>query len=193
MKKTSATEWIKKLAKEVNDVQTKVGGKRVEGDTAYEKAAQILLGARRKKNFVWWAANGGSLTIASHLSQDLLNKLDVKSLPLTDASLLTCMANDYGYENVFTTPFRKLMSKGDVLIAISSSGKSKNILNAVEVAKAKGCKIISLSGFNSDNPLWHKKTDVGFYLPNNLYGIVEVGHLILLHGMIESAWLNTRK
>ena len=77
----------------------------------------------------------------------------IKAISFNDASQLTCLGNDYGYGYIFEKPIEMFAETGDVLIAISSSGKSENILRAAKCAYRKGCKIITLSGFEADNPL----------------------------------------
>ncbi len=106
-------------------------------------------------------------------------------MAFNDSSLLTCLSNDLGYEYVFSVPIGKLAKKKDVVFAISSSGKSKNILNAVSKAKEKGCILISLSGFSQSNPL----RDMGknnFYVPSFSYGDVEIAHLAICHAIADS-------
>jgi len=81
---------------------------------------------------------------------------------------------------VFEKPVEMFADEGDVLIAISSSGRSSNILAAVDRARQKACAIVTLSGFDSDNPL-RRKGDVNFYVPSHSYGFVEISHLVLCH------------
>ena len=104
----------------------------------------------------------------------------VRAIAFNDSSLLTCISNDYGYEHVFEKPVEMFVDPSDVLIAISSSGKSANILKAVEVAKSKGCFIITLSGFEANNPL-RQQGHLNFYVPSKAYGFVEISHLIICH------------
>jgi D-sedoheptulose 7-phosphate isomerase len=138
---------------------------------------------------IWWVGNGGSSAICSHLSQDMLNKLGARSFFLGDVSLMTCMANDFGYENVYFQPLKKLAKPEDLLIAISSSGNSDNILLCAEMALERGMKLITLSGFKDDNRLWNMKSDLSFFVPADLFGLVELTHEAILHGVVESLWL----
>ena len=98
--------------------------------------------------------------------------------------MLTCLANDFGYEHVFAKQLEWQARKGDVVIAISSSGKSPNILNAVDVARRKGCAVFTYSGFGPDNPL-RGKGDFNIYVASHEYGFVEVGHLAIMHGVLD--------
>lgn len=154
------------------------------------RGLQLLLRQVRQQNgTVYWVGNGGSNAICSHLSQDVLNKLSIKSFALNDPALMTCMSNDFGYEKVFVRPLKTFMDSNDMLIAISSSGNSENILNAVDIATQAGGKIVTLSSFLPDNKLYGISSDVAFYLPANLYGHAEVGHEAIIHAAVETMFL----
>jgi D-sedoheptulose 7-phosphate isomerase len=124
--------------------------------------------------------NGGSSGIISHSSIDFINACKLRAMPFTDNSILTCLANDYGYENVFSEGLKTLFTSKDILIAVSSSGSSKNIRNAAEKARELGGKVVTFSGFKSDNPL-RSLGDYNFWLDSSNYGKVEIGHALLLH------------
>lgn len=128
--------------------------------------------------------NGGSAAIASHQALDFFNKLKIRTQTFNDPSLLTCMTNDYGYENVFVKPIGVAAERGDVLVAISSSGKSKNILRAVRAAIQKECWIVTMSGFDADNPL-RAMGDINFYVPSFSYGVVEASHSLYWDFILE--------
>ena len=118
------------------------------------------------------------------MATDFLKNAKIPALAFNDSSLLTCISNDLGYEYVFEKPVGLLARKGDILFAISSSGRSNNILNAVKKAKDKGCFIVTLSGFDRSNPL--KKTgEVNFYVPSYSYGDVEISHLSVIHSVVD--------
>lgn len=159
-------------------------GKRLSLDNAIEGAIKLIILRSKKGNKVFCIGNGGSASIASHISIDLLKNAGIRSLTFNDTSLLTCLSNDLGYEYVFEKPIALWAEKGDMLFSISSSGKSKNILNATCRAKQKGCLIITLSGFNHDNPL-RKMGDINFYVPSHSYGLVEISHLALSHFIVD--------
>lgn len=156
---------------------------------AYYKAVNTLL-ETKGKNKVYILGNGGSASIASHILTDFINVGKLNAQVLHDPALLTCMANDYGYENVYARVLDTIMEKGDVLVAISSSGKSRNICQAAEVAKSKGATIFTFSGFSFDNPL-RQLGHINFWLNSCNYGIVEIGHSLMLHHI--SDLLNAQK
>ena len=129
--------------------------------------------------------NGGSAGIASHIAVDLLKNAGIPAMTFTDASSLTCIGNDIGYEAVFQKPVEMFSQPDDILIAISSSGKSKNILSAVLVAQEAGCFIVTLSGFDADNPL-RAMGDIIVHVPSHSYGVVEITHLAVCHCVVDA-------
>jgi len=167
---------------------------KIEADSArtgkipVEQAVSAIIGrirgAANSGNKVMIVGNGGSASIASHIATDLLKNVKISALAFNDASLLTCLSNDLGYEQVFSKPVEMLAKKDDILFCISSSGCSKNILNAASSAKKAGCFIVTLSGFGADNPL-RKMGDINFYVPSRSYGHVEIIHLAICHAIVD--------
>ncbi len=147
--------------------------------------AHTLETAKSMRTFgkVFFIGNGGSAAIASHMSIDWLNKGRFEAISLTDPAALTCIANDYGYRDVFERPLMRHFGKHDILFAISSSGESENIIAAAMSASRVGT-VITLSGFESDNRL-RQLGVVNFYVPSKSYGIVETAHLAILHALLD--------
>lgn len=160
-------------------------GRLINLNQALTQVHKVILRQNKKGNKVIIIGNGGSASIASHIAADFIKNLHIPALVFSDSSLVTCVSNDLGYEQVFSKPMGILGRKGDVLFAISSSGKSKNILNAVSTAKKIGCFVVSFSGFSPRNPL-RKSGDINFYVPSLSYGDVEVAHLALCHLIVDS-------
>lgn len=134
---------------------------------------------------VFIIGNGGSAAIASHVQNDLCKGSGVKAMVFNETPLLTAYANDISYQVAFEQMLRLWATSGDLLIAISSSGKSENILNAVKAARELGCSIITFSGFASGNPL-RQMGDINIYTPSSEYGIVETAHATILHYLTDS-------
>ena len=178
-------DWLKALGEVHRTTRCKVSGNPTELALGYAALADLLRATRERQGTVWWVGNGGSCAICSHLAQDAMNKLRLRSQVLSDPSLMTCMANDFGYTEVYARPLRQLARSGDTLVAISSSGNSENILACAAVAEKMGLGLITLSAFAEDNRLWNHGADVSLYLPVTLYGLAEVGHEALLHAAIE--------
>jgi D-sedoheptulose 7-phosphate isomerase len=130
--------------------------------------------------------NGGSSAIASHMSEDFSKAAGIRALCFNDAPTLTCLGNDFGYEHVFEKQIEWFARKGDLLVAISSSGRSPNILKGVAAARAAGAEVVTLTGFEPGNPL-RASGDLNFYLPSKEYGFVEAGHLALLSAVVDFA------
>ena len=150
-----------------------------------EKAAQSILSRSRAGNKVIFIGNGASAAISSHMSTDYWKNGGVRSVAFNDSSLLTCISNDYGYKHVFEKPIEMFADEGDILIAISSSGKSENILRGVEAAKNSHCSVITFSGFKNDNPL-RAMGDYNFYVSSPSYGPVEIIHLSICHCICDA-------
>lgn len=159
-------------------------GKKLELESGLSSAMALLEQARQHRNSVFIIGNGGSAAIASHAANDFVNVAKLRASTLHDSSLLTCMANDYGYENAFATILKQMAMPGDVLIAISSSGRSMNMRNAAAQVASSGGNVITLSGFAPDNPLRSLGT-VNIWLDSNDYGLVEVGHQFVLHNLSD--------
>jgi len=128
--------------------------------------------------------NGASAAISSHQATDFWKNGQIKAIAFNDISGLTCISNDFGYEYVFEKPIEMFAGPDDLLIAISSSGQSENILRGVAAARQKGAKVITLSGFDWTNPL-RLLGDINFYVPSSHYGHVEVLHLSICHCLLD--------
>lgn len=128
--------------------------------------------------------NGGSAAIASHMAADYQKNGSLPTLVFNDLASLTCISNDMGYENVFSLPLTYHARMGDVLIAISSSGESDSIINAVELAQSHKLNVVTLSGFAPGNRL-RSMGGVNFYVPSDQYGTVEIAHLAILHSLLD--------
>ena len=159
---------------------TRLDGSPLPLDDAIDWYVATAKAAQASGNTVYMIGNGGSAGIASHMAVDMAKNGGVRAMAFNDASYLTCLSNDLGYEEVFAAPMRWHGREGDLLVAISSSGGSANILAAVAAAREVGASVLTLSGFSPDNPL-RRLGDVNIYLSSTEYGFVEVGHQTLLH------------
>jgi D-sedoheptulose 7-phosphate isomerase len=152
-----------------------------------EAVNQVMALARRTHaagNKLIFVGNGGSAAIASHMATDYSKNGDVRAIALNDSSMLTCLGNDLGYDRVFAKQIELHARPDDLIVAISSSGRSANILNAVKGARAAKCAIVTLSGFSADNPL-RRLGDINFYIDSVRYGFVEIGHLTICHAILD--------
>lgn len=133
---------------------------------------------------IFFIGNGGSAAIASHMTADYMKNGGMNTYSLYDSAVTTCMGNDYGYEMIFSRPMQFLVKENDLLVAISSSGNSKNILNAIRVAKEKKAEVITLTGFLADNQA-KQLGDINVYVPSEKYGIVESIHNLILQQIVD--------
>jgi len=140
----------------------------------------------RDHNHIILLGNGGSNAITGHVAQDYTKALGKKAICFCDSSRLTCYANDYGWEHAYTKFLEQFVEEKSLVILISSSGNSQNILNAAEFCASKYA-MVTLSGFEPNNKLRTKyqyDSDLHFYVPSRDYGIVEYIHGIILHSVI---------
>ena len=124
--------------------------------------------------------NGGSAGMASHMATDAAKNGRLRALAFNDSSLLTATGNDLAYDQVFSLPLERLARSGDMLIAISSSGNSPNIVRALEVARGLGVGVVTLTGMRADNKA-RALGDLNFYVPLSRYGWAESAHQVVLH------------
>mgnify|MGYP003684748117 FL=1 len=149
-----------------------------------QKATNLIL-KLKKKNKVILAGNGASSSISSHISIDLTKAANIRAINFNEANLLTCFSNDFGYENWIKKSLEYYAFEEDLIILISSSGKSKNIINAAKFVKKKGMQLITLSGLNSKNPL-KKMGDINFFVDSKNYNVVENTHLTIMLSIVEN-------
>lgn len=145
----------------------------------------LLHGLRERKGKVILVGNGGSAALVAHMHNDLVKCDGIRALLCTETSLLTAYTNDDGYETAYAQQVEMWGEAGDVLLAISSSGKSQNILNAVTAARGCDMFVVTMSGFEASNPL-RQSGDINYYVPSSNYGYVEMAHGILGHYLTDS-------
>ena len=177
-------ERLKDFNKHIEECHYTTPNGSLDHKEALQHSVDLLHQTRDNGGIVYVVGNGGSAGIASHFHTDLLKGLEIPSQTLYDANLVTCLGNDYGYEHIFSSPLKLMIKPQDMLVAISSSGKSLNIINAANTAKEKGAKVLTMSGFDPKNPL-RSLGDLNCYLSSFEYGLVEMGHFFLLHTITD--------
>lgn len=128
-----------------------------------------------KKNKIVLIGNGGSSSIASHVATDLTKISKIRSITFNETNLITCFSNDYGYENWASQAIKNFVLDEDICILISSSGNSKNLINAGKMCKSKKIFLITLTGFKKNNPL-SKLGNVNLWVNSKHYNYVEMTH-----------------
>lgn len=154
-----------------------------------QKAAIMIIKSYQKGGKVIIFGNGGSAADAQHLAAELIGRfqLERKSLPAialtTDSSIITALGNDYNFDYVFARQCESLVKKNDVVVAISTSGKSKNVLKGITASRKNGARIISLTGMNGTN--MKKQTDVLLRIPSKSTARIQEGHRTTIHIICE--------
>jgi len=144
-----------------------------------------LIQAKKNNAKIMIFGNGGSAAIASHVSVDLTKNANIRSVNFNEADLITCFANDYGYERWIEKAIDFYADDEDVLILISSSGKSPNMINACKAARNKKMsKIITFTGHDKNNPL-SKLGDINFWINSKAYNFVENLHQVWLLTVVD--------
>ena len=182
---TRAGRYFDTLVQLICDTEvTDRSGSRLSIDDAFDKVAAAAHAAHDAGNKLMFIGNGGSAGIASHLSIDFSKNGGLRSLAFNDPSALTCLGNDLGYQNVFAKQLEFHARAGDLLLAISSSGQSANILAGVAEARRRQVGVVTFSGFDAGNDL-RRTGDVNFYVRSGQYGFVEIAHLSLCHAILD--------
>ena len=153
-------------------------------DNGIRVAAGYIEAVRDGGGKVILVGNGGSAAIVSHMHNDLNKAVGVRAIVLTETGLLTALTNDLGYEHAYEKQVIHWAEADDLLLAVSSSGKSQNILRAVAAAREKGCRVVTLTGFAAENPL-RQLGDVNYYVDSTLYGYVELAHQVITHFLTD--------
>jgi D-sedoheptulose 7-phosphate isomerase len=161
-------------------VQASIGGDPVSLDTALTTMNNLLL----RRRYVHLMGNGGSAAICDHIAVDYCKYLGLCARSLTNPATLTCIANDYGYERVFSQQIAWYSVGGEAAIIVSSSGESRNVVNAAKVCKDFGIPIVALTAFKPNNTL-RQFGYISFYYPTHLYSEAEVAHLSILHSLVQ--------
>ena len=154
----------------------------------YEAGVEMLLDVffrhKAKQSMLFFIGNGGSSAIASHMTADFMKNGGMNTYSLYDNAVTTCMGNDYGYEYIFPKPMEFLVREGDLVVAISSSGNSPNIINGINTAREKKAEVITFTGFAEDNQA-RRLGDVNLYVPCGKYGVVESIHNLVLQQIVD--------
>jgi len=180
-KNKSVKNFAKQYLEYVSDVINNISLEEIES------FINVLINARESGAAIYFIGNGGSAATASHFANDIAIGTKSSEKPFRAQSLcdnqaiITAIANDDGYENIFSYQLKVLLNKGDIVVAISASGNSPNLLSAINFAKQKGAFTVGLTAF--DGGLLRKATDISVHVPTQLkeYGPAEDGHMVLDH------------
>jgi len=182
------TLWKQEIDK-LNSIMYKLSflgcdGAEYSVDEGFRVWKDLTIEIKNKERSIYLIGNGASASMASHFAADLAKNAHLHTEVFSDLSLITAISNDMGYERVFAEPLGRRAKKGDMLVAISSSGKSKNILCTTEVAQRMGLKVITLTAMSPENPL-RTKGFLNAYVPAERYGYAETCHAAILHHWMD--------
>lgn len=144
----------------------------------------LCLAVRASKNKLMFAGNGASASISSHAAVDFTKQGQVRAVDFNEPNLITCLSNDFGYENFMAKAVEFYGDDGDVLVLISVSGNSKNAVNAAKYAKSRGMKVVTFTGSAPDNQL-RGLADIDFWLGSRAYNIVEALHMVWITTVVD--------
>jgi D-sedoheptulose 7-phosphate isomerase len=150
---------------------------------------KLIKNAKKTNNKIIFVGNGGSAAIASHVSVDFIKACKIRAINFNEADLITCFSNDYGYENWVLEALKSYAEKKDVVVLISSSGQSKNILNAAKYCSKKKIKLITFTGFKKNNPI-KKIGNLNFWVNSSKYNIIEMTHHIWILMAVDYLTIN---
>lgn len=180
-------QYINELVDKIDKTEIYLGIDRKCAD--YNEGINYLVDVfsrhKAERSQLFFIGNGGSSAIASHMTADFMKNGGMNTYSLYDNAVTTCMGNDYGYEYIFSRPMEFLAKENDLVIAISSSGNSKNIVNAIETAKTKRAEVITFTGFETDNRA-KQLGDINVYVPCSKYGMVESIHNLILQQIVDN-------
>jgi len=146
--------------------------------------SSLVIDAATKENKIIIVGNGGSAAMASHVAVDFTKAARVRAVNFNEADLITCFANDYGYDQWVVEALKAYADPEDLIILISSSGRSANIINGALQARKMGLKVITLSGFANENPL-RQLGDIELWANSSQYNVVEMSHHIWLLAIVD--------
>lgn len=169
-------------------------GTSFQADAGFSRLMELTYRVHSERGAIYFVGNGASASMASHFAADMAKNGGVRAEVFTDLSLLTALANDLSYEEVYAEPLRWYLKKGDMVIAISSSGNSPNIVRAVNQARSLGGTVITLSAMSENNSI-RKLGDLNFHVAAQTYGLAETAHAAILHywmDLVEAKRKNTK-
>ena len=150
-----------------------------------EVFANMMISALKENKTIFWCGNGGSSSDAQHLAAELIGRFNddrraLRSISLTaDSSVITCISNDYSFANIFSRQVEALGDRGDILIGISTSGKSQNIINALKIGKKKGLITMGLLGKGGGKSL--SECDKSIVIPSDITARIQESHILIGH------------
>ena len=164
---------------------TNISGIEIEESLAYQNIYNELYALQETSGVLHFIGNGASASIASHFGLDYFKAGEIRTNTFNDFSALTAYGNDISFDEVFAFPISRILKEKDMLVAVSSSGNSPNIVRGLEAAKEQGSFLLTLSGMKSDNKI-RKMGDINMFFPEMDYGPTECAHTVMLHHILDT-------
>ncbi len=177
-------EFLKQINSVLADMVVTEGTSQIDQEQGFEVFCEMTRNLVQSNNNMYFIGNGASAAMAAHMSADASKNGKIKAQCFNESSFMTAIGNDIDYKEVFAYPLNRYANEGDILVTISSSGNSPNIVRAIEVAREKGVKVVTFSGMKEDNKS-RAAGDLNFWIPSKSYGIVESTHQCLLHCWLD--------
>ena len=149
-----------------------------------EKLYNLILKTSKLKGTIFLFGNGANISTASHAATDFTKNAKIKTISLNDPNLITCFSNDYGFKNWIVKALEYYTSKKDLVILLSASGQSKNLIKAAEYCRKKKITVVTITGFKKNNSL-AKKGNLNLWIDSKAYNIVEIAQMSILLSMID--------
>jgi len=178
-------QYVDAVSKALNQMEvTDSRGEPMSPDEGLNAWCDLTRRIKQDNATMFFTGNGASAMMAGHMAADASKNGGFRSQAFNDAALMTAISNDINYEESFALPLGRFADPGDVLVTISSSGNSPNIIRAIEKASEMGLTVVTLSGMGRDNRS-RGMGNLNFYIPADTYGVVEASHQVVLHGWLD--------
>jgi D-sedoheptulose 7-phosphate isomerase len=178
-------EYIKKTNEGLSKTIFQFNGKVISSDEGISLFADKVDKLKEENGKIFFAGNGASCTMAEHMSADFFKNAEINTVTSSETSYLTAVTNDLGGENIFSHRIKRIGEEKDILVAISSSGSSPNIVKAIEEAKGKGLFVVTLTGMKETNKAF-SAGDLNIFVPLDKYGLIEAVHPLILHMLLDA-------
>jgi len=167
-------------------------GKKIAAEAAFQQWERMTRDLCEQDRTLFFIGNGASAGMAGHMAADATKNGGLRAMNFNDAPLMTAISNDIEYADCFALPIRRFARAQDLLVTISSSGNSENVVRGIAAARACHARVITLSGMKPDNRS-RQAGDLNFYIPAQTYGLVECAHQTLLHCWLDLYLKNKEK
>ncbi|PKN06783.1 MAG: phosphoheptose isomerase [Deltaproteobacteria bacterium HGW-Deltaproteobacteria-8] len=181
-------EWEQSIL-ELMEAMRALSVRDAEGSELGSQGLQVwvrrTLEVARREGCAFFAGNGASASMASHFSTDIAKNTRMRTMVFTDPALITCVGNDFCYEDIFAEPLSWHIRPGDMVVLVSSSGNSPNVVKAAQLARERGGMVVTLTAMRPDNTL-RGLGDLNFYVPADSYSYAETSHAAILHHWVDA-------